>query len=74
MYVRRLADMGMVFGQFPVNGYFWKMIAPMSTPMDYVTAFTHLRTSQSGFSAYFAQRFGLIGDRASQALMEDLPR
>ncbi|MEC9129925.1 MAG: DUF455 family protein, partial [Verrucomicrobiota bacterium] len=75
MYVRRLADMGMVFGQFPVNGYFWKMIAPMSTPMDYVSRLSlTFEQANLDFSAYFAQRFGLIGDRASQALMEKIYR
>jgi hypothetical protein len=29
LYVRRLAELGVDFGEFPVNGYFWKMIAPM---------------------------------------------
>ena len=37
MYLRRMKDCGIHFGELPVNNYFWRLIAPMQTPMDFVT-------------------------------------
>ena len=75
LYVRRLAELGVDFGEFPVNGYFWKMIAPMATPMDYVSRLSlTFEQANLDYSKFFASRFELIGDTSSQALMEQIYR
>ena len=33
-YMRRMEDCGVRFGDFPVSGFFWDMIAPMESPLD----------------------------------------
>ena len=71
IYIKRLADMGIEFGQYRVNGYFWKMIAPMRTPMDYVSRLSlTFEQANLDFSKYFAGQFGKIGDVASEKLLE----
>lgn len=36
-YLRRMQECGVSFGDFPLNRFFWDTIAPMETPLDYVT-------------------------------------
>jgi len=36
-YLRRMRECGVGFGAFPLNRFFWDAIAPMETPLDYVT-------------------------------------
>ncbi len=36
-YLRRMQECGVGFGDFPLNRFFWDAIAPMETPLDYVT-------------------------------------
>src|SRR5215204_5691699 len=35
MYLARLADTGHRFGDFPVNGYFWKKAPQIHSPLDF---------------------------------------
>lgn len=75
IYVKRLKAMGVDFGQYPVNGFFWKMIAPMQTPMDYVSRLSlTFEQANLDFSKYFADQFQTIGDQDSQALLERIYR
>ena len=71
IYIKRLSDMGIAFGQYRVNGYFWKMIAPMRTPMDYVSRLSlTFEQANLDFSKFFAGQFGKIGDVDSEKLLE----
>jgi uncharacterized ferritin-like protein (DUF455 family) len=36
-YLKRMQECGVNFGDFPLSGFFWDSIAPMETPLDYVT-------------------------------------
>ncbi|MEX1117840.1 MAG: DUF455 family protein, partial [Terrimicrobiaceae bacterium] len=36
-YIKRMQECGVRFGDFPVSRFFWDSIAPMETPLDYVT-------------------------------------
>lgn len=36
-YLRRMEECGVSFGAFPLSRFFWDSIAPMETPLDYVT-------------------------------------
>lgn len=36
-YLQRMRECGVNFGDFPLSGFFWDSIAPMETPLDYVT-------------------------------------
>jgi uncharacterized ferritin-like protein (DUF455 family) len=36
-YLRRMEECGIRFGDFSLNRFFWDSIAPMETPLDYVT-------------------------------------
>jgi len=73
MYMRRMRDCGIYFGELPVNDYFWKLIAPMETPMDFVTRL-NLTFEQSNldFSKHYAGLFREAGDTGTAAVLEKI--
>src|SRR4051794_30057830 len=36
LYLHRMRQCGVHFGELPVSGYFWRSVSPMESPMDYV--------------------------------------
>jgi len=73
MYMRRMRDCGIDFGDLPVNDYFWKLVAPMETPMDFVTRL-NLTFEQSNldFSKHYAGLFRQVGDTGTAAVLEKI--
>jgi len=73
MYMRRMRDCGIDFGDLPVNDYFWKLVAPMETPMDFVTRL-NLTFEQSNldFSKHYAGLFRQVGDMGTAAVLEKI--
>ena len=73
MYVRRMRECGIAFGELPVNDYFWRIIAPMETPVDFVTRL-NLTFEQANldFSKHYAALFRQAGDTATAAVLEKI--
>lgn len=73
MYLRRMRDCGIAFGELPVNDYFWRLIAPMETPMDFVTRL-NLTFEQANldFSKHYAVLFRQVGDTGTAAVLEKI--
>ena len=73
MYLRRMKDCGIHFGELPVNDYFWKLIAPMETPMDFVTRL-NLTFEQANldFSKHYAKLFRQVGDNGTASVLEKI--
>jgi len=73
MYLRRMKDCGIHFGELPVNNYFWRLIAPMETPMDFVTRL-NLTFEQANldFSKHYAALFRQVGDTGTAAVLEKI--
>ncbi|MCW1887118.1 ferritin-like domain-containing protein [Luteolibacter flavescens] len=73
MYVRRMKECGIAFGELPVNDYFWRIVAPMETPMDFVTRL-NLTFEQANldFSKHYAGLFRQAGDTATAAVLEKI--
>lgn len=73
MYVRRMKECGIAFGELPVNDYFWKLVAPMTTPLDFVTRL-NLTFEQANldFSKHYATLFRQVGDTATAAVLEKI--
>src|SRR5438046_10750224 len=38
LYLRRMTECGIRFGEIPVSGYFWRAVSGMSNPLDYVSS------------------------------------
>ncbi|TAE76893.1 MAG: DUF455 family protein [Verrucomicrobia bacterium] len=75
MYLRRMRECGIHFGELPVNDYFWRIIAPMATPMDFVTRL-NLTFEQANldFSKHYAGLFRQAGDAATAGVLEKIYR
>ncbi|CAN5388104.1 hypothetical protein BH23VER1_BH23VER1_13790 [soil metagenome] len=71
LYLRRMAECGVHFGDLPVNGFFWKSVAPMPTPADYVARLSlTFEQANLDYSRGYAQVFAAAGDPATAALLE----
>ncbi len=73
MYVRRMRGCGIHFGELPVNDHFWRIVAPMETPLDFVTRL-NLTFEQANldFSKHYAGLFRQVGDTATAAVLEKI--
>ena len=75
LYIDRMRDCGIQFGQFPVSGYFWRAIAGMQNPMDYVSGLSlTFEQANLDFASSFARRFATVGDAKSAGLLEKIYR
>lgn len=73
MYMRRMKECGVSFGELPVNDYFWQLIAPMDTPMDFVTRLSlTFEQANLDFSKHYAGLFRQIGDTGTAAVLEKI--
>lgn len=73
MYMRRMRECGIAFGELPVNDHFWRLVAPMATPLDFVTRL-NLTFEQANldFSKHYAGLFRQVGDMATAAVLEKI--
>ncbi len=75
MYLKRMRDCGMEFGELPLSGYFWRMVSPMEHPIDYVSSLClTFEQANLDFSKHFAGEFQKVGDESSAKLMEKIYR
>lgn len=73
MYVRRMRECGIEFGELPLNDYFWRLVAPVESPMDFVVRL-NLTFEQANldFSKHYAALFRQVGDTATSAVLEKI--
>jgi uncharacterized ferritin-like protein (DUF455 family) len=71
LYLGRMNELGVEFGDLSVNGFFWATISSMKTPMDYIVRMS-LTFEQANLdhAAFFKQEFLRFGDETTSALME----
>ena len=75
LYLQRMAECGVHFGDLPVSGFFWRAISGMESPMDYVAGLSlTFEQANLDFARYFANSFGVIGDAATAQLLERIHR
>jgi len=75
LYLQRMAECGVHFGELPVSGFFWRAISGMESPMDYVAGLSlTFEQANLDFARYFANRFAVIGDAATAQLLERIHR
>lgn len=75
LYLRRMRECGVEFGQLPLNDYFWRMVSPVNSLMDFVTRL-NLTFEQANldFSRHYAALFREAGDSATAAILEKIYR
>lgn len=71
LYLQRMRDCGIQFGELPVNGYFWRMVATMESPLDYVSALSlTFEQANLDFCRHFACGFAAVGDAVTAGLLD----
>jgi uncharacterized ferritin-like protein (DUF455 family) len=73
LYLRRMRECGVEFGELPVNDYFWKLVSPVESPLEFVTRL-NLTFEQANldFSKHYAQLFREAGDNSTAAVLEKI--
>lgn len=75
LYLKRMKECGVQFGDFPVNGFFWGAVSGMSTPLDYVTRLSlTFEQANLDYARGYARVFAESGDRETAALLERIYR
>lgn len=70
LYMQHMARGGITFGDLPVNGFFWRHVSGMESPLDYVSRLSlTFEQANLDFSHHFAGVFGRMGDAETAALM-----
>ncbi|MGJ8657228.1 MAG: DUF455 family protein [Akkermansiaceae bacterium] len=73
MYMRRMKECGMEFGELPVNDYFWRMVAPMECPMDFVSRLSLVfEQANLDYSLHYGRLFREVGDTGTAAVLDKI--
>lgn len=73
MYIDRMRECGVEFGTYPVSGQFWHVVAPMQSPMDFVSRLSlTFEQANLDFSRHFAKVFQRIGDTATAQILQQI--
>jgi uncharacterized ferritin-like protein (DUF455 family) len=75
LYLARMKDCGVHFGELPVSGYFWRSVSVMENPMDYVSSLClTFEQANLDFARHYAKGFANIGDNETSKLLEKIYR
>jgi uncharacterized ferritin-like protein (DUF455 family) len=70
LYMKRLEELGVNFGDFPLYKHFWRHTPFITSPLRYVSMMSlTFEMANLDFAPYYAAAFRKIGDNHSEALM-----
>ncbi len=70
-YIARMRELGIQFGELPVSGYFWRSVASMETPLDFVSRLSlTFEQANLDYCRQFAGLFSNVGDTASASILD----
>ncbi len=74
-YLRRMAQCGVAFGDFPLNRFFWDSIAPMETPLDYVTRLSlTFEQANLDYARHYSVLMQQAGDEKTARILSQIYR
>jgi uncharacterized ferritin-like protein (DUF455 family) len=75
LYMERMQSCGVALGDFPVSGYFWRCVAPMQHPIDYVAGLClTFEQANLDFAGHYGHALGQVGDAGSEQLLKKIYR
>jgi uncharacterized ferritin-like protein (DUF455 family) len=75
LYIERMRACGVSFGEMPVSGFFWRAVAPMRDPVDYVAGLSlTFEQANLDFSRQFGAGFAAAGDALTASLLDRIYR
>lgn len=70
LYMHRMEQCGVEFGELPLNDYFWKSISSMEDPLDYVTRLSlTFEQANLDYSREYGRIFNAVGDTATAKIL-----
>lgn len=73
LYMQRLSELGVTFGDLPLYRHFWAYTPFITTPAQYVSIMSlTFEMANLDFAPMYGQTFSRFGDHASSALMEQI--
>ncbi len=73
MYLGRMKDCGVEFGSYPLSGQFWKIVEPMTCPMDFVSRLSlTFEQANLDYSKHFSEVFQRIGDEETATVLRKI--
>ena len=75
LYRRRMKEIGVEFGEIPVSDFFWKAIAPMDCPMDFVARLSlTLEQANLDYSIHYSHSYQQMGDVRTADILRQIYR
>ena len=75
LYIDRMEEIGVGFGEIPVSDFFWRSISDMETPLDFVTRLSlTLEQANLDYAPHYRDLYKTLGDEATAALMGQVYR
>ncbi len=75
MYIHRMQQCGVEFGELPLSDYFWKSVSSMEDPLDYVTRLSlTFEQANLDYSREYAKVFNQVGDTATANILDKIYR
>ncbi|MCH6257358.1 ferritin-like domain-containing protein [Puniceicoccaceae bacterium K14] len=75
MYIHRMKQCGVEFGELPLTDYFWKSVSSMEDPLDYVTRLSlTFEQANLDYSREYKKHFQNVGDTATASILDKIYR
>jgi len=73
LYMQRMKECGITFGELPVSGFFWRCASTMEHPIDYATTLClTFEQANLDFARHFASGFAQVGDADTARLLDQI--
>ena len=75
LYIHRMKQCGVEFGELPLSDYFWKSVSTMEDPLDYVTRLSlTFEQANLDYSREYAALFQKVGDDSTAGILDKIYR
>ena len=75
LYVRRMREFGVAFGQYELNDFFWRRLRDVRDPLDFsVRMSLTFEQANLDFADFYRRAFARMGDTRTSAILEEVLR
>ncbi len=75
LYLQRMRELGVSFGDLPVNAYFWHVLSPMRSPLEFVTQMSlTFEQANLDFSLFYRDEIAQTGDLLTTQVLDQVYR
>lgn len=75
LYIRRMKQCGVEFGELPLSDYFWRSVSSMEDPLDYVTRLSlTFEQANLDYSREYKSIFESVGDTSTASILDKIYR